>query len=260
MRKIIEQSIGLIGYDVILGKKGIKDIVEFDKYNWQPFYINDSNVKLYEESMEKTDMGVSNNIYREIRFHSLQQSIKTVLKNNIEGDFAECGCWKGLSAYITCTYLKEDDKDRKFHIFDSFEGGLSERTGDDRDLRSNLTVEEIKAEKQYFSSTEKNLNEALQGFDFYTLYKGWIPERFDEVKDRKFAFVNIDVDVYEPTKDSFQYFFSRLSSGGMIVCDDYNMTRFSGAKKAIDECVKKHEKEITYFYEVPMGACIIIKR
>ena len=36
----------------------------------------------------------------------------------------------------------------------------------------------------------------------FTLMKGWIPTRFQEVADRHFAFVHIDVDLYEPTRDS----------------------------------------------------------
>ena len=39
---------------------------------------------------------------------------------------------------------------------------------------------------------------------------GWIPDRFVEVKNKKFSFINIDVDIYEPTKKSLEFFFPRL--------------------------------------------------
>ena len=38
-------------------------------------------------------------------------------------------------------------------------------------------------------------------------------------------------DIYQPTKDSFEYFYPKLASGGIIVSDDYN---WPGARKAID--------------------------
>lgn len=33
-------------------------------------------------------------------------------------------------------------------------------------------------------------------FNFIRLYHGWIPEKFDEVANRTFSYVHIDVDLY----------------------------------------------------------------
>ena len=207
--------------------------------------------------MDITDMRSTDNFPRQLRFDSLQQTIQTVLKKNIPGDFAECGCWKGLSTYLTCHYIKEFGGGRNFHIFDSFEGGLSDKNEQDKNLRYELTEEQIKKEKLHFSSTEEHLHHALKDHDNYTLYKGWIPERFEEVSDKTYAFVNIDVDLYAPTKDSIDFFFPRLSPGGVLVCDDYNMSLFPGAKQAIDEFLENNR--VSSFYEIPLGGCIITK-
>ena len=108
-----------------------------------------------------------------------------------------------------------------------------------------------------FSSTEKEVKINLQEFDFIKTYKGWIPSRFKEVEKLSFSFVHLDVDLYQPTLDSMKFFFPRLSKGGVIVCDDYGMTQFPGAKKAVDEYLYKNKH--TFFYEVPLGGCFIIK-
>jgi len=69
--------------------------------------------------------------------------------------------------------------------------------------------------------------------------------------------VHIDVDLYEPTLDSLNFFYPKLVKDGVIVCDDYGITQFPGAKKAVDEFLEKNNYKL--FYEVPMGSCFIIK-
>ena len=49
--------------------------------------------------------------------------------------------------------------------------------------------------------------------------------------------MHIDVDLYQPTKDSLEYFWARLVSGGRMVCDDYN---WPGAKRAVDSFCAAH--------------------
>ena len=89
------------------------------------------------------------------------------------------------------------------------------------------------------------------------LYKGWIPDRFKEVENRKFQFVHIDVDLYQPTLDALEFFYPRLVSGGVIVCDDYNLTMFPGAKQAWDEFFSG--KKYFLNYETPFGGSFLIK-
>jgi predicted O-methyltransferase YrrM len=112
-------------------------------------------------------------------------------------------------------------------------------------------------EKLAFSYSKDLLEENLADFNFIKIYEGWIPKRFHEVQDKTFSFVHIDVDLYEPTKESLDFFYSRLAPKGIIVCDDYNFCQFPGAKKAFDEFLENNNP--SFFYEVPYGASFIIK-
>ncbi|KAJ8134476.1 hypothetical protein OY671_012311, partial [Metschnikowia pulcherrima] len=90
----------------------------------------------------------------------------------------------------------------------------------------------------------------------YELHKGWIPERFDDVKEKHFAFVHIDVDSYQPTSDSMNFFYQRMNPGGIIVCDDYGFTTCPGATRAVNETLRdKPEKMIAS----PDGGGFLIK-
>jgi O-methyltransferase len=50
------------------------------------------------------------------------------------------------------------------------------------------------------------------------------------------SLVNLDADLYNPTKKGLEYFYPRLSPGGVIIVHDYNF-KWPGIKKAVDEFV-----------------------
>ena len=80
----------------------------------------------------------------------------------------------------------------------------------------------------------------------FTLLKGWIPERFAEVADRRFSLVHLDVDLYEPTLASVSFFYPRLNQCGVIVCDDYGFESCPGARRAMDEFSASVDKRVIH--------------
>ena len=256
--KIINRILDLIGLKLFLYRSNkVHQPVIYDQYLWEPFYENFPEIKRYNEAMEASFSRQYDNPYKQLRFYSLQNVFENILNNSIEGDFAECGVWKGHSAYILSTLLEENNKEKHFYIFDSFEGGLSDKIEEDKNNRYNLTEKQIKAEKLSFSSTEEQVKSTLSSFDNISYLKGWIPERFNEVDNKKFCFVHIDVDLYQPTLDSLNFFYPRLNDGGAIVIDDYGISQFPGARKAVHKFLENHTP--SFFYKVPFGSCFIIK-
>jgi hypothetical protein len=101
------------------------------------------------------------------------------------------------------------------------------------------------------------VHKTLQGFGNYRLYKGWIPERFSEVADRRFSFVHIDVDLYRPTRDSLEFFYERVIPSGLILFDDYGMKTCPGHRAAADEFFRARPEPIVM---LPTGQAFVIKR
>ena len=86
------------------------------------------------------------------------------------------------------------------------------------------------------SAGESVVAENLAEFiDRVVFHKGWIPDRFNEVSQKRFSFVHIDVDLYEPTKASIEFFYDRLNNGAVLICDDYGSGICPGATKACDD-------------------------
>jgi len=249
---------GVFGYKALLKKRKDQNIVMIDKNVWTPYFCPDDSFANYYEGLAKSKVEWSDNFYKQLRHYSLQEVCRYVLRRGLSGDLAECGCWKGHSAYLIAKlFAEEGHVATDFHIFDSFEGGLSEKTRQDENPRRKLDKQELKTESAIFSSTQEEVSLCLSKFKGIKLYPGWIPMRFGEVMEKKFALVHIDVDLYEPTRDSLEFFFPRLVEGGAIVCDDYAMTQFPGSAIAVDEFLNKNQA--TLFYRVPMGSCVIIK-
>lgn len=96
----------------------------------------------------------------------------------------------------------------------------------------------------------------LSGLGQVAFYQGWIPDRFAEVAERQFAFVHVDVDLYEPTRDSVAFFYERLSPGGVFVCDDYGFLTCPGATAAMDEFLEDKPEKVVL---LPGGGGFFIK-
>lgn len=156
------------------------------------------------------------------RKYTVNQFLQLVTK--VDGDTVECGVYKGATSYLVCKFIQEQQLAKTHHVFDSFEG-LNKPGAEDGHYwkEGNLATNEDVCRKN------------LAAFDFVQYYKGWIPERFNEIADRKFCFVHIDVDLYQPTYDSVSFFYERMNKGGILICDDYGFSTCPGAKKAMDD-------------------------
>ena len=108
---------------------------------------------------------------------------------------------------------------KKFIIFDSFEGGLSNK--DPLDVNNKRFIQNKSNRNnqiKYFSSSYEEVLALLNPYKFIEINKSWIPKKFELIKDLKFSFIHIDLDLYKPTLET-----------------------------------------LNFFYEVPFGSCIIIK-
>jgi len=169
---------------------------------------------------------------------------------DVPGDIAECGVRYGKSTLFMLTGAGREST-RPVHIFDSF-AGLSEPAVEDHNPGGKTVWESGE-----LAVAEATVRANLERFgDRITLYKGWIPERFAEVDAKRFAFVHVDVDLYQPTLDSAAFFYPRLQSGGVIVCDDYGSAYCPGAKRAFDEFFADKPERVL---ALPTGQGVVFK-
>jgi len=253
VNKLAQKMAGVFGYE--LARKPSEN----SRHCWpvrsrtpQTSFENDSWFhSLYERAQVKTQMESTDNALRRQRHYTLNQLLKRI--DGLDGDVAEIGCWRGLSAYQTASRIVDMGASRRFHIFDSFQG-LSEYEAIDMPHNGNIDVASTRVQ---FACSQDQVQQNLSDFDFIVYHPGWVPEKFSEVDADKFAFAHIDVDLYLPTKDCFDFFYPRLVEGGVMVFDDYGSTAFPGAQQAVDEAIARLDHP--FFMSLPSGQAFLVK-
>ena len=148
----------------------------------------------------------------------LRQAIK------LKGDVWECGVYKGGTAAMMATILKEKCPSKRLYLFDTFEG--MPQTDADRDWHK----------QGDFSDTSLEAVTSYIGHDdLCVVRKGFIPDTFTGLESAQIAFAHIDVDIHKSIIDSLQFIWPRLSFGGFVVFDDYGFPTCPGARSAVDQ-------------------------
>lgn len=160
---------------------------------------------------------------------------------SVPGDYAEVGCFQGGSAAMIC--LGKGDK--PMHLFDTFSGIPKGLEKYNEHFKENL-----------YACSLETVRSNLAEFNNLSFHKGLFPNSIEddqEIQNTNFAFVNIDVDLYEGTLECLKFFYPRMSPGGILVSHDYMLT---GVKAAIDEFMSDKPEEII---DLPTTQCMFVK-
>ena len=65
--------------------------------------------------------------------------------------------------------------------------------------------------------------------------KGWFPDSFKGLENRRWRFVHIDFDLYQPIKTALETLWEPLLPGGIVMVHDYGCSGFPAARAAVDE-------------------------
>jgi SAM-dependent methyltransferase len=181
------------------------------------------------------------------RKYNLDELFQLVLQ--VGGDVAECGAYKGGSAFFLARHIIRGKLNKRLCLFDSFEG-----------LSAPACLDGSYWHAGALASTIGDVKAALAPLGpvpFVEFFKGWIPDRFGEVAQRRFCFVHIDVDLNQPTLDAISFFYPRIEPGGIILLDDYGFDSCPGATIAVNEFMKGKPEPII---NLASGGAFIMKQ
>ncbi len=171
--------------------------------------------------------------------YQLFMAVKRTQKVN--GDIAEVGVFQGGSSKLIC----EAKKGRPLHLFDTFEGLPELSKEDEQGYFSKGEFDEVKLEE---------VKSYLKKYSNVYFYKGFFPSTAKPIKDKKFSFVNLDVDIYESTLSCLKFFYPRMSKGGIIISHDY--INAIGVRKAFERFFRDKKEPII---ELSGSQCLIVK-
>jgi O-methyltransferase len=164
-----------------------------------------------------------------------------IVTNGIEGDFVECGVWRGGSTMaIAHALIEMGATNRHLYLYDTF-AGMSEPGDRDKATDGTSAAELLEAGGRYSpfwcyaGLREVTGNVLATGFPESNVHfvQGKVEETIPDVIPSAISLLRLDTDWYESTMHELTHLYPRLSNRGVLIVDDYG--HWLGAKEATDE-------------------------
>jgi|SRR4030095_2845127 len=211
MKQVIKKILSKYGYCIIPSEMDIHNdpiVSEFDH--------------IYEQSKPFSQSTKE-------RMYCLYKAVRYIIQNSIEGDFVECGVWKGGSALVIALTQKELKDTRPIWLYDTYEGMAGKSEFD------KPNVMPTNGEGDWLSIDLMEVQINLSRFSNIKYIKGMVEDTIPENMPDKISLLRLDTDWYNSTKHELEHLYPLLTKGGVLLLDDYGW--WAGAKKAVDEYI-----------------------
>jgi O-methyltransferase len=217
----------IINYSLILVV-----LILFIRYLWDMFF--DRNYQPVEWQHARKQGRIHRSLIRmekhypdKVRFFNWWYQAERLKTERVHGAFAELGVYQGHSARI----LHCMDPDRRFHLFDTFRGFPAQDLAIEQGEAATYTTAN-------FADTDiPRVLREIAGNSNVIIHPGYFPHTAQEADQERFALVNMDADLYQPTHAGLHFFYPRLNPGGVILIHDYNY-KWEGVRRAVDDFMK----------------------
>jgi SAM-dependent methyltransferase len=167
---------------------------------------------------------------------------------SLAGDILEVGVWRGGTALVMGCAVKSTGGDSRLYLADTFAGVVKVGTRD------------AGYQNGEHADTSEEVVKALltsQGIENFELLPGIFPEQTGAGIDHvRLRLVHIDVDIYQSARDVFDWAWSRLVTGGVVVFDDYGFPRCTGVTRLVNELATRPDG---LFIHNLNGQAVIVK-
>lgn len=161
---------------------------------------------------------------------------------DIEGQFVECGIASGPGIAA----MKRACPHKTVYGYDSFQGIQLAGPNDNEQPGVGQIIHPLDGSVNYLQSsgvtvcTKAWVIEQLVRWHFhpddFILVEGWVQNTLQVVAPQRVALLRLDMDIYDPTLYALRFFWGRLSEGGILLIDDWNL---SGVVKACGDFFKE---------------------
>ena len=176
---------------------------------------------------------------------SLCRIIDYVVENSINGDFVECGVWRGGSSMIAALKFKSLCQSRKLWLYDTYEGMPAPDDESDLEYSGRLASTILANEKiskatsmvwaiGSYEEVKENLRSTGYASENIVLIKGAVEHTIPSKEmPSQISILRLDTDWYSSTLHELVHLYPLVAKGGFIIVDDYG--HWQGARMAVDE-------------------------
>lgn len=158
-----------------------------------------------------------------------------------EGDFVECGTYKGTTARELCDAIDIQSTGKKFWLYDVFDWS-------DRDKH------------HYLAGLDASLHDKVvrrfADLPCVQIIKGYVPDSFGQGVPDKISMLHLDMNNAAAEIGALETLWDRVVPGGLVVLDDYGWVQYRPQKVAEDEFFGRRGYTVL---ELPTGQGIVLK-
>jgi O-methyltransferase len=159
----------------------------------------------------------------------------------VEGDFVECGCYKGNSARIISEVVGFADLPRHYYLYDLFQHDDSMPHHSMME-HSETLVDQVRARFSDMSNV--------------TITQGRVPDSLAVAAPEKIAFMHLDLNNAAAEVGALEVLFDRISPGGILILDDFGWLAYQDQLVAEMQWMAERGYRIL---EMPTGQGLVIK-
>jgi hypothetical protein len=160
----------------------------------------------------------------EARLANVRSCLETVIADGVPGDFIETGVWRGGVCIFARGVLKAHGADdRDVWVADSF-AGMPKPGDGDYPVDSELGLYKF---NDVLGVSLETVQENFRRYDLLDEHvhflPGWFHETLPSAPIEQLAVIRLDGDLGSSTEDALTHLYPKLSPGGFVIVDDYQI-------------------------------------
>jgi O-methyltransferase len=172
------------------------------------------------------------------RLWAVIRAVQYVTAREIQGDFVECGVWRGGSSMAAALTYQALGRSPRLWLYDTYEG-MTAPTDEDRLMGAGEDPQARYARLKDGEGSDwcrASIEDVRNNLSFYPdieFVRGKVEDTLPVTQPDRIAILRLDTDWYASTKVELETLWPRLSDGGVLILDDYG--HWGGHKQAVDE-------------------------
>jgi hypothetical protein len=178
------------------------------------------------------------------RLHLLCWCAMNALK--LDGDFVECGVYRGFSTAVVAKYIRFAEQRRKWYLYDTFAGIPADQLN-----RGHESPEPYAAPGVFESVCQR-----FSAYPNIEIVRGRVPEVLAQQAPASIAFMHLDLNSAAAEVGALERLYDRMVIGGYLVLDDYGWYAYRQQKIEEDPFFRSRGTSVL---ELPTGQGLVIK-
>lgn len=179
---------------------------------------------------------------------------RRIFLQNLAGVLADCGqdasvAEAGVFQGEFAKWINRYFPNRTLHLFDTFQGFRP----DEMEADKKRSFSAAQADRYYADTSVELVMKKMPYPERCCIHKGCFPESAEGL-DEKFCFVNLDLDLYDPTYQGLWFFQENMTNSGVILVHDYyslyDAGEYKGVRAAVDRFLHEYRGDVRKY---PIG-------